>query len=179
MNRRKFIAAGAASTAALTLTAGVAQAAPLMPLTSHGGRARWSAQARAHEHALIAMRWIDKVMNERAVYGQEIWPIDLKVTLRDPRFIVEVDKAWDHHDGYRAGRTGPRVQVFDGDVKVIEGELFFYHGSDPIPPVSMISRHFGGGDVNHLRQLLPGQVSYDNSRFFAALDAMKTQPAHV
>lgn len=168
MKRRTFLGA-AASTAALTLTAGVAQAAA--PITSHGGRARWSAAARAHSDAMIAMRWIDTVMNERAVYGQEVWPIDLKVTLRDPRFIVEIDRAWDHAEGYRAGRTGPRVQVFDGDVKVIEGEMFHYTGPLPeVPAVSMISRHFGGGDVDHLRRALPGQVNYDNSRLMAALE---------
>lgn len=173
MNRRGFLVASS-TTAALTLTAGAAQA---LPMVTHEGRALWSPEARAHEHASAAMAWIDRVMEERYIIAQEVWPIDTRVTLRDPRFVVEVGPAWDFMTGYRAGLTGPRIALYDGEVKVIEAELYHYDGSafrGRVPEWSIVTRHFGDdGRVDELRRRLPGQVTYDHSRFFAAFDRTK------
>lgn len=164
MNRRTLFKTSAAA-AAVTLLPAVAQAASPDVV-------RWSPEAAAHKHAVFAADWISRVLKDRHIIGQELWPIDLRVDLKAPRFEVEVGKAWDSHSGYKSGLTGPRVHLFDGDVKVIEAEMFHYTGTslaDEAPPLSMITRHIP--DAQALREKLPGQVHHDSSRFIAALNA--------
>lgn len=171
MNRRDLVRA-TALTAALAVTPAVAQAAVTKPFV------KASPEALAHEHAKIALDWIERVVRDGFVTGRDVWPIDLRIELKSPRFEMDLGKAWDSSFGYRTERTGPRVKVFDNDVLVIEGETFFYTGrsfADEIPPVSMISRHVE--DANTLRNLLPGQVHYDNSQFIAAMSAQKARAA--
>lgn len=172
MRRRDLVRATAAAVVTLTVTPAASLADAPKPFV------KASPEALTHEHAKIALDWIERVVRDGFVTGREVWPIDLRIDLKAPRFEMEVGKAWDSTFGYRTERTGPRVKVFDGDVLVIEGETFYYTGrsfADELPPVSMITRHVE--DANTLRNLLPGQVNYDNSAFIAALGAQKARAA--
>lgn len=169
MNRRTLFktATAAAALSALPVAALAAAPSTLRPVT-------FTADAFIHEHASFAVDWINQVQADGYVIAQEMWPIDVRVDLKDPRFEVELGQAWDFGTGYKAGLTGPRVKVFDDDVLVIEAEMYHYTGEslrDQVPPVSMVTRQFK--DVAALRRALPGQVHYDNTRLFAALAARK------
>ncbi|USN14736.1 hypothetical protein PAPPERLAPAPP_03670 [Brevundimonas phage vB_BpoS-Papperlapapp] len=168
MNRRTlFKSAGAA--AALSALPAAALAAVTPPTLR---AVTFTQEAFRHEHASLAVDWIKQVQADGHVIGQETWPIDVRVDLKDPRFEGELGQAWDSHNGYKAGLTGPRVKVFDGDVLVIEAEMYHYTGeslADDVPPVVMFTRHIK--DVKALKAALPGQVRYDNSRLMAALEA--------
>lgn len=170
MNRRTLFKSAAAAAALSALpAAALADAPPPFQLP-----ATFTEEAFMHEHAAYAAEWIKQVQADGFVLAQETWPIDVRVDLKAPRFEVEVGKAWDFSTGYKSGLTGPRVKVFDGDVLVIEAEMYHYTGEslrDRVPPVSMITRNFK--DVAALKRALPGQVHYDNSRLFDALAAKK------
>ena len=165
MNRRDLVRA-AATAVTLTMVPTVALAG--VP----AGVLQISAEAAKHPHLDHAMKWIGKLLDDGHIIAQEMWPIDIRVDLKNPRFEVDLGRAWDFQTGYKSGLTGPRVKVFEGDVKVLEGEMFHYTGEalrDEVDPLQMIARNFE--DVAVLRAKLPTQVSYDNSRFIASLDA--------
>lgn len=170
MNRRTLLASGLA--AAAVATPALADTRGSISRITTSQNASWAPEAHAHEHAPVARAYIAKLLTDRHLVAQtETWPIEMRVDFTRPSFRVEMGRVWDSHEGLRTNKRGPVVSIYERGVKVGEAQIYAYSGSLPeVPAVSMITRHL---EFDRLKQALPGQVQYDNSRFFNAIDAQR------
>lgn len=164
MNRRTLLATGIAAAVASPALANAGS----VTRTWTSQNATWTPAARAHEHAQVARDYMAKLISERHLIAQtETWPIEMRVDFRRLSFGVDIGQVWDSHEGLRTEKRGPVVTIYENGVRVGEAQIYAYSGALPeVPPISMVTRHL---EFQRLKQALPGQVDYDNSRFFNAI----------
>lgn len=163
MNRRALLTTALAATA-LPAAAQALPALTTRDLITHDGKVLWTRAARASEHAAMIDETVSKIISDGIVELTDqdgIVFIDHMITLRDPRFEVDMGKTWDIYHGWNHSELSPRLRIFEGDVFV--GDSFTWRVA---PDVSTTMEKRAGLRrpvviVDDLKSRFPGQVEYD------------------
>ncbi|USN15321.1 hypothetical protein KIKIMORA_01750 [Brevundimonas phage vB_BpoS-Kikimora] len=163
MNRRALITTALAASA-LPAAAQALPALTTRDLITHDGKVLWTRAARASEHAAMIEETVSKIVGDGIVELTDkdgIAYLDYIITLREPRFEVDMGKTWDLNHGWNHSELSPRLRIFEGTVHV--GDCYTWRAAPG--DKSWLDKRAGLRRpvvvIESLKQDFPHQVDFD------------------